>query len=73
VKHTQGPWKVNVIYGTRYINNKEIQANARLIAAAPELLDALKKAEILLSAYGSGEISLMIEIRRVIVKAEGIE
>lgn len=53
-KHTQGEWKVERIYknpfsiDTLYIINtgvpqsiKESEANAKLIAAAPELLEAL--------------------------------
>jgi hypothetical protein len=63
-KHTKGPWRVGQSYGpTVYIepsvasvnahknSRSEIEANARLIAAAPELLEAL---DALLTAMGDG-------------------
>lgn len=55
-KHTKGEWKSNGTFisdesdviatcfvntKTRYIGHKEAEANAKLIAAAPELLEAL--------------------------------
>ena len=56
--HTQGPWKVlkhmviseheqRCIYqqGTTFKDSSEAHANAHLIAAAPELLEALDEAE----------------------------
>ena len=58
-KYTPGPWAVNgntpdqvyteqgdtlaIVRGTRRISDEERNANARLIAAAPELLEALEK------------------------------
>jgi phosphoheptose isomerase len=61
-KHTQGKWKIwedwicteegddiARIDG----NDKEAQANAKLIAAAPDLLKALKKCSKVLSMYNS--------------------
>lgn len=64
-KHTPGPWNAveledgNIVTGnTRHCGNvceldlgAESAANARLIAAAPELLEALEKCEQALSAY----------------------
>ena len=57
-KHTPGPWKVAILDGDTYINpdrqegefaliarihQKGHPANARLIAAAPEILEALEE------------------------------
>ena len=65
-KHTPGPWVVDAAqYGyiitakggaydiavVRDIGNEDNKANARLIAAAPELLAALKRATDLLARY----------------------
>jgi hypothetical protein len=61
-------------------NPKEIEPNARLIAAAPEMLETLKGALRYLEkdlsevGYGSDEISLfpiVAEIEATISKAEG--
>ncbi len=42
-KHTKGEWRVDNEYssGNRGITRIEIEANAKLIAAAPDLLEAL--------------------------------
>lgn len=56
------------------LTKKETKANARLIAAAPDMLAALKWAEIQLTTWcaGSGEGSdCLPEIRAAIVKAQG--
>jgi hypothetical protein len=45
--------------------------NARLIAAAPDLLAALKVAESALDAYSGGESSDLETIRAAIARAEG--
>lgn len=55
MKHTKGPWNISCDLGgnTKYIINnnsqqlEEVQANLRLIAAAPEMLETL----ILLEKY----------------------
>jgi hypothetical protein len=55
----------------------EGQANANLIAAAPELLEALKKATILAeyavegAYYGPGAAEIIAQARAAIEKAEG--
>lgn len=84
-KHTPGPWHANpyvhasvhgfAVYADRICMDKladEIQseANARLIAAAPELLEALKQAVNLLET----EVRPAWEqthFRKIIAKAEG--
>ena len=69
-KGTEGEWKVkgHSVYGNHFessiacldeslysINSKELNANAKLIAAAPEMLLALKK----IVALGNTGLSLM--------------
>lgn len=47
------------------------ESNARLIAAAPVLLDALKRAEIALEGYSGDEASELANIRAAIRCATG--
>ena len=88
-KHTAGPWKFNDGYvraedGTpvadvRLDNPKEEEdANAALIAAAPELLEAAKKALDCIkgfdTAFADGDGDKLEEVRLLeaaIAKAEG--
>lgn len=49
----------------------ENQANAQLIAAAPDLLAALEKVAALMARNGSGNVLLHSEIRAAIAKATG--
>lgn len=49
---------------------KQMEANARLIAAAPEMYEALKAAEEWLSGWASAEPYLET-IRAALLKAEG--
>lgn len=48
----------------------EWEANARLIAAAPEMLEALREAEKQL-AVSAGDSFALVEVRAAIAKAEG--
>lgn len=88
-KHTQGPWKRGVtspkIYGAdgepvaRAWHDRdaiEREANARLIAAAPELLEALEAAETALikdmedpEGFNWEQSGLLPKIRAAIAKA----
>lgn len=87
-KHTLGPWNAEcciVRDKTRQIRIakcdeswqldwREMEANAHLIAAAPDLLAALKSAEVALAAYASTRVGvhhLALETARAaIAKAE---
>jgi len=91
VKHTQGPWKVKqtAVYDAVYGNNdelvsfisikqpEEIQANARLIAAAPELLEACVKFQTWAKEFCKTNnlpeeaFYPLVEVNRAILKAEG--
>lgn len=96
-RHTLGPWRVNsnagfgdIILGPDYIvaradreftGKDEESANARLIAAAPELLEACKMAltqimgsdiqGVWLNAPNKPEITPESVLRAAIAKAEG--
>jgi hypothetical protein len=92
--HTPGPWRIDgktrfgdytiaageSVRTCEFIAKTQSEANARLIAAAPELLSALKGAASAISralpflpadteAHFSGE--WLAEIREAIAKAEG--
>ncbi len=83
-KHTPGPWKQernNVVadytatYGvvasvSAMPNKWETDANARLIAAAPELLASLQEALGLLESYSLGEHQVAENIRAAIALAK---
>lgn len=91
-KHTPGPWAISqnnprlvkhlsgpVLAECGPVNTEEAQANARLIAAAPELFDALNKllsrAEYHLdrSATHDGlmNVDAIVDARAVLAKAKG--
>ena len=64
----EGYWHIAEI-GT-HNGRKESEANARLIAAAPEMLEALKEAQVcIFMAEGSSEI--YCKIGKIIDKTEG--
>ena len=85
-KHTLGQWKLhdmesNIIVGNDHITiadvnarnktQEENQANAQLIAAAPDLLEACK--DLVSRATMSEEtMSIFIKAKQAIKKAEGV-
>jgi hypothetical protein len=74
-KHTPGPWQlqephhawISAADGTPI----EWQPNARLIAAAPELLEALEKLMDLGTGYGEASDLIRIICKPAIAKARG--
>jgi hypothetical protein len=96
MKHTPGPWKITTIADYTFIGEVdntrdgqgicemmgECEANAKLIAAAPELLSALKRLELasaMVALVDNSEENLeAVELRaalnmsiKAIEKAEG--
>ena len=94
MKHVPGPWKVYqerphyYSIGTDYVNDHgrdqnivrdiRCESNARVMAAAPELLDVLKKIvsqlhRTCVSDMDSGDACCVAvdEAKRIIAKAEG--
>lgn len=92
--HTPGPWTVErlgeghqIVQKTGYVIcaispiislRKDHPANARLIAAAPEMLEALKQLNIIIQAGGDFQIgpkgrhsTLKESLNKLIQKAEG--
>jgi hypothetical protein len=86
--YTPGPWEVSPYYNITSRNgtiakteqmpgnfDSERTANARLIAAAPDLLSALERAEAALSWFindeGECDIEALDEAKAVIAKARG--
>ena len=88
-KHTPGPWKWEVIKGEqkvtehtlhgpdvlcRYWYDEPPSADARLIAVAPELLEAAKAAENLLLIHSDGRSrDVGLQLEAAIAKAENPE
>lgn len=85
MKHTPGPWKIGTegyrVYGGSYgvaaiegtsgAASKEAEANARLIASAPELLAACEMALEHLKVLTVGYTPTRERLERVIAKAKG--
>jgi hypothetical protein len=88
-KHTPGPWELEIItgayvtadgthiadvhHGRTATAKAEGHANARLIAAAPELLEALCLAHDYLAGNGWDDDPRLDTIRAAIAKATGGE
>ncbi len=86
-KHTPSPWlidkadnKIIVVGGTVTVcvvgydlsgENNIVQADARLIAAAPELLEACKRALVTIEAMDPKVNEDRYELSAAIAKAEG--
>lgn len=87
-EYTKGPWRVSDQVSHRVVDDfatiahcnvssrftNEAEANARLISAAPELLEALKAAEIglmLCAPLPGYDMNTLHLIRAAIAKAEG--
>ena len=85
-QHTPGPWTIDSegnLYGTLAFirpfigaisddhNDEQTQANRRLIAAAPDLLDALKQCLYRLDEHDPQSVPEALKARAAITKAEG--
>lgn len=82
MKHTKGPWKIGkramdtIFSGDDAIadvfpNVVSGKANARLIASAPELLEAVKELIEICITEGNWETKQASKFRNLIAKAEG--
>lgn len=84
-KHTPGPWRVgdagHAIFGPKdsgmypnapitIVRGLANKANAALIAAAPEMLEALKQAKVRLECAGLNDSTLDV-IKAALAKARG--
>lgn len=85
-EHTQGPWRIDSktrfgdftiaagenVKACEFVAKTQSEANARLIAAAPELLAALKEARAFIATITNYDASKALESTwSAIVKAEG--
>ena len=88
-QHTRGPWSVGIgtgcvnqiaiepVIGCVYGTGDEVIANARLVAAAPDLLSVVERVEALLTRqkwkdYGFGaEAQILHDARTVLTKIHG--
>ena len=65
-------WNIALALPTAIPGNDTMEANARLIASAPDLLEMLKKAQARLF-MSQGNDELYLEMGKLISKAEGHE
>ena len=86
-QHTHGPWQVkrgNGIYaGNSYLSlvltenqhdgDLPYEANARLMAAAPELLEMVKRLSASLTRTNDEDQRLFLDAKKLIAKIEGDE
>ena len=72
-KYTDSPTKINVIATMQYWNKDENKANANLIAAAPDLLRAIKPLVKRIKAEDSWakDYIQLVHAEEAIAKAEG--
>jgi hypothetical protein len=88
MSHTKGPWKLDETWMLIMADNgvevaachagrgADAKANARLIAAAPELLSLLKSCKVLMDGLpymGPEELKLLEDVIKLVDKAEGKE
>lgn len=81
MKHTPGPWEWKAVSGYDYgstsywvpkvCTNIDTEVNARLIAAAPEMLDTLQAVEFLLYDLGQQSTDEYQQVIAAITKATG--
>ena len=88
--HTKGPWRLSdnkqwiqgewdtdiaCICNAHYWGQPQADANARLITAAPELLDACREAESVLRTFAEANTAVaprtLEKLRAALAKAEG--
>jgi hypothetical protein len=85
-KHTPGPWKVlhrtntflkTIVTDTHDVNFQSIgdvsgAENAQLIAAAPEMLEALEHVLKQIQPSDDADVYLLNSVKKVIAKAKGV-
>lgn len=82
--HTQGPWAtrngriyqadretLTIAHIARAVDGDYSETNARLIAAAPDLLEALQLADAMLSGANMNAVTVERKVRAAIAKATG--
>lgn len=83
-QHTPGPWNASgfnietatanyLIQGHSMVKAEELRANARLIAAAPEMLEALGRALDRLQHVEGNQEDIIEILNDAIAEAEGVK